>query len=139
VLPGERAYGEQVAAAVKINQAHGGRWLQHLRNGDPLLVSAYAACRVFALLSSEETQPISLLQAMAAQRPVLLLQAPYAKDALFRDVPVALSAKPSVVVAALQRSWDERQGTKLSREYAWREVAGRLQAIYADLVPSPRV
>jgi glycosyltransferase involved in cell wall biosynthesis len=134
VLPGERPYGERVGAAANINQAHGGRWMQHLRNEDPLLASAYAACRLFVLLSSAETQPLSVMQAMAAQRPVLLLQAPYARDALFGDLPVAASAEPSVVVEALKRSWEGGQGTKLSREYTWLEVARQLQAIYSKVI-----
>lgn len=75
VLPGEAAYAQDVRQAMQSNQQLGGLWRTDLRNEDELLVSAYAACRVHALLSSAETQPLSVMQAMAARKPVLLLKA----------------------------------------------------------------
>ncbi len=133
VLPGEGAYAEEVAVAAKANEVFGGCWMQHLRNEDALLVSAYAACRMFALFSSAETQPLSVMQAMAARKPILLLQAPYVKDALFRGLPAVASPDPEEVAAALKQSWENGQPTDLSRDYTWREVARRLQGIYTSL------
>jgi glycosyltransferase involved in cell wall biosynthesis len=137
VLPGEQVYGQQVAIAAKANEIYGGRWLKHLRNEDSLLVSAYAACRLFALLSSIETQPLSVMQAMAVRKPILLLRAAYVQDILFRHLPKAESAAPQVVAAALKNAWSTGEATELSREYSWLEVARRLQVIYRSCSPRP--
>ncbi|HUD84263.1 MAG TPA: glycosyltransferase family 4 protein, partial [Candidatus Saccharimonadales bacterium] len=91
VLPGQTEYAQRLGEAMRENESLGGRWLQHLRNEDALLLSAHAACRVFVLLSSQETQPLSVMQAMAARKPILLLKAPYAQDKMFRELPQAPS------------------------------------------------
>jgi glycosyltransferase involved in cell wall biosynthesis len=130
VLPGEQRYAEQVAAAVKANQTFGGRWLQDLRNEDDLLRAAYGACRLFALLSAAETQPLSVMQAMAARRPVVLLRAPYTQDPLFRALPAVGSTDRQAVGAAIRHAWEQGQPTQLPQDYTWLHVAKRLQAIY---------
>jgi glycosyltransferase involved in cell wall biosynthesis len=130
VLPGEAEYGRRVGEAMQENQQFGGRWLQHLQNQDELLQSAYAACRVFALLSHTETQPISVLQAMAARKPVLLLRAPYTDDKLFRNIPKALSQDSQVIEDLLKTAWRSRQATELSTDFGWQGIARRLQSVY---------
>jgi glycosyltransferase involved in cell wall biosynthesis len=134
VLPGERAYSKQVADQTRINVKYGGQWLTDLRNEDPLLVSAYAACRLFALLSSAETQPLSVMQAMATQKPVLLLDAAYTRDALFKDLPAAKAPQLETVKAALRDVWENGRPTSLSRQFAWNEVASKLRLIYQSSI-----
>jgi glycosyltransferase involved in cell wall biosynthesis len=136
VLPGEAEYAQRVGDAMRENEALGGRWLQHLRNEDALLLSAYAACRVFALLSNGETQPLSIMQAMAARKPVLLRDAPYADDELFRRLPRVASTDVSVVAAALKEIWQNGKATELSPDYSWQSVARRLQVIYGRILKS---
>lgn len=133
-LPGEERYVRLVAAAMQQNERLGGRWLTTLRNEDPLLPSAYAACRVFGLLSNMETQPLSIMQAMAAQKPVLVLDAPYRQDPLFRDLPAVESAAPDVVATALRNAWDHPLPTKLSADYTWLGAARRLSQVYRDVL-----
>ncbi|HUD46893.1 MAG TPA: glycosyltransferase family 4 protein [Candidatus Baltobacteraceae bacterium] len=130
VLPGQSDYARQVGEAMRENEPVGGRWLQHLRNEDPLLQSAHAACRMFALVSSEETQPLSVMQAMAARKPVLLLKAAYAEDKLFRELPQARSSDLETVADALKQVWESGQATELSPDYTWGSVARQLQTIY---------
>jgi glycosyltransferase involved in cell wall biosynthesis len=48
------------------------RWVGALDYRDPLLASAYAAARVFVLVSQGELQPLSVLEAMAAGTPAVL-------------------------------------------------------------------
>ena len=134
VLPGEKAYAQHVAVAAKQNEAFGGRWLQTLRNDDPLLLSAFAACRLFCLLSYSETQPISVLQAMAARRPVLLLRAPYTQNEPFRELPKVASTNREFLNPALAKAWSTEIPTSLSCDYTWRQVARRLQSIYEKVV-----
>ena len=106
VLPGEKDYGYRVGVAVQQNEGFGGRWLRTLRNDHPLLLSAFAACRVFALLSCSETQPISVLQAMAARKPVLLLHAGYVAQPPFDRLRFVDNSEPSAVDRALQQEWN---------------------------------
>ena len=134
VLPGERAYGEEVAAAARENAALGGRWIPGLAAADPLLVSAYGACRLFALLSREETQPISVLQAMAARKPVLLGTAGYLADEPFRGLAAVATGRVERVAAGLRCAWDEARPTSLSRSFSWRAVAEQLRALYLTAV-----
>jgi len=133
VLPGERNYAERVAAAAKLNEAFGGRWLQSLQTDDPLLFSAYAACRLFCLLSTSETQPLSVLQAMAAQKPILLLRASYTLDTPFSELPTITSTSLGALCPALEQAWNHGIPASLSRDYSWDLVAKRLKAIYQTI------
>jgi glycosyltransferase involved in cell wall biosynthesis len=136
VLPGQTEYAQRVAGAMRENETLGGRWLQELRNEDALLLSAYAACRVFALLSSEETQPLSVMQAMAARKPVLLLQAPYAEDELFRKLPRSHSSELRNAADALKEVWENGPTSELSPKFTWQSVARQLQTIYNSALNS---
>ena len=129
-LPENRGYAELVAAEMKRNEPFGGRWIRGLDRNDPLLVAAHHACRVFALLSTAETQPISVLQAMAAARPVVLLQAGYTSQSPFNHLNCAADATPTVVQAALGRAWNEVSAVRLSEDYAWPKVAAQLRSLY---------
>jgi glycosyltransferase involved in cell wall biosynthesis len=130
VLPDQAAYGQAVEAAMCVNHRHEGLWLQNLRNEDDLLVSAHAACRLFALWSVRETQPLSVMQAMAARKPVLLFRAPYTKDALFSGLAFTETLEPDRAGEALQRLWDAPQPTELDSRFTWLEVARRLRTVY---------
>ena len=130
VLPGERSYSEKVAASMKANERYGGRWLTTLQNEDPLLPSAYAACRLYALLSADETQPLSVMQAMAARKPVQLLRASYADDSLFSHLPAVASSAVPEVAEALKAAWQQQAPTSLSPTYSWESVARKFQKLY---------
>lgn len=130
VLPGERAYGQRVEQEMRENQRFGGQWLRTLTNNDPLLHSAYAACRIFALLSSDETQPLSVMEAMASHKPVLLLRAPYTKERLFKNLTMITSATLTSAIHGLKEIWDHPQFTDLPKCYTWPSVANQLKTIY---------
>jgi glycosyltransferase involved in cell wall biosynthesis len=130
VLPGAEGYAEQVGVEMKRNEPFGGCWIRGLDRGDPLLVAAHHACRLFALLSAEETQPISVLQAMAAARPVLLLRAAYTRQAPFAQLACAPDATLSAVRTALQQAWAEAMPTRLTEDFAWPNVAAKLRGLY---------
>jgi glycosyltransferase involved in cell wall biosynthesis len=130
VLPGEKNYAQQVEEAMQQNELLGGRWIQSLGNADSLLQSAYAACKVFALLSASETQPLSVMEAMAARRPILLRRAAYTEDRLFKHLPMIASPTVEAATAALKHLWEHDQPTALSEEYRWSAVARLLQTIY---------
>lgn len=135
VLPGERSYADSVKEAMRQNEQFGGRWLTTLSHEDELLHSAYAACRLFALISTEETQPISVMEAMAAKKPVVLLKAPYTTDPLFSNLPAAAAPKVHVVAKILQESWNQALPTALPFNNCWGSIARQLESIYTRIVP----
>ena len=133
VLPGEKNYAQRVTAAAKLNEALGGRWLQSLLSDDPLLYSAYAACGLFCLFSVSETQPLSVLQAMAAQKPILLLRASYTLDTPFSKLATIASTSLEALCPALEQAWKDGAPSSLSRDYSWDLVAKRLKTIYQTI------
>lgn len=131
VLPGQERYADQIRAAMTENQALGGRWL---RCDDPLLASAYAACRVVSQLSVSESQPASVLQALALQKPVLLGQAPYARQYPFDALPCADWRDSMAVKDALQRLWNQAPPTTLPEKFTWPNVCKTLGGIYSTVL-----
>ncbi len=129
VLPGCEAYADQVAAEMKLNEAFGGRWVHGLDHGDRLLVASHHACHLFALLSEEETQPISVLQAMAAARPVLLLRAGYTTQPPFNRLSCVNNTSLDTIQAALQQAWTEAVPTRLAEDFSWPNIAAKLRGM----------
>jgi glycosyltransferase involved in cell wall biosynthesis len=129
-LPGWQEYGIKVEQEQKINTSFGGRWIKNLTNENPLLASAYAACRLFVLLSSNETQPLSVLQAMAARRPILLLKASYTQEPPFNKLPLTAGQNIESVAIAIKKHWDNGVVVPLSEDYNWHNVALKLKSIY---------
>ena len=132
VLPGEKSYAETVESAMCENRKLGGRWLTALDNNNPLLPSAYAACRIFALFSSCETQPLAVMQAMACRKPVVVLRAAYMQDPLFSTLPASSSNSLDDVVRALRSNWEDPSQTELPHGYNWNSVAASLIKIYSQ-------
>jgi glycosyltransferase involved in cell wall biosynthesis len=134
VLPGEDDYSDAVGKAAELNAKIGGQWLTNLTNEDPLLASAYAACKVFVLLSESETQPLSIMQAMASNKPVLLLKSVYVNQKLFSGIPAVVSKRPEVLRAAIQQAWSSPAIDSLSPEYTWKSVAAKLTDVYKSIL-----
>jgi glycosyltransferase involved in cell wall biosynthesis len=131
VLPGEDAYAAQVKIAMAANEKLGGRWL---RCSDAVLASAYAACRVLVLLSASETQPASVLQAMALEKPVLLAAVPYAHAYPFAALPRVNLREDLEVERALHRIWHDAPKTQLPDEFRWPSVCSRLALVYDSIL-----
>jgi len=132
VLPGQLEYGNEVQRAMIENQKLGGRWL---RCEDNLLASAYSACKIFVLLSDSETQPASVLQAMAARKPILLGNAPYAESYPFKDLPRVHAQEGEVAIKrALLNVWTETPPSALPTEFTEATVCERLAAIYGSVL-----
>jgi len=81
-IEGENEYAEQLEKLIKGNENI--LWIKELTSGSEELVSAYYDSKLFILLSDEETQPISVLEAIAANKPTILLNKTYAKQSCFQ-------------------------------------------------------
>ena len=132
VLPGEERYGEALARLIERRSPI--RWLPGMPAGSPDLVEAYRNCRIFALPSREETQPIGALEAAAAGKPVLIGDRPYARQKYYRNACLvdtgsaksiesglrAVLAEPNRYVApvdVLAECRDKRVGAAYKRVY----------------------
>jgi len=133
-LPGWEDYAKKVEDEQKINSAYGGRWIKNLTNENPLLASAYASCRLFVLLSTDETQPLSILQAMAVKKPVLLLKASYTNEPPFNKIPTITAQNIQSVAADLKKHWERGVVVPLPEDYRWRNVALKLKSIYEKAI-----
>lgn len=91
VVPGEEPYADAVSAVVT---RAGGKWLRHVEPFSRELVSLYRGAKVFALCSFSETQPISLLEAMAAGCAIVTSDRPFSRQRAFKS---ALVVDPSNV------------------------------------------
>lgn len=83
-IPGEEEYARVISE--EMNGIPGMRWIKGLTAGSPELAMLYCRAALFALVSHEETQPISALEAVAAGKALLLADRPYAKQEFFSGV-----------------------------------------------------
>lgn len=130
--PGREAYAE----ACRREGEHV-RWLGRLGVDDPLLASAYAAARVFALPSWFETPGLAALEAAAAGAAVVVTPYGSTREYFGDRVRYARPDRPGEVVDALLRAWEDGPDSDLSRHvaerYLWSNVARRTAEVY-DLV-----
>jgi glycosyltransferase involved in cell wall biosynthesis len=92
VLAGDEAYGESLSVLICDNPSI--QWLRKMEPGSDALLAAYYYCSAFALPSLNETQPISLLEASAIQKPLLVANRDYAKQKYYVN---ALRVNPESV------------------------------------------
>ena len=83
VLQGEERYGEELGSVIKNHENI--RWIRGVAPGSSILVAAYSNCIAFALPSLMEQQPISVLEAAAAGKPLLLGDKAYARQKYFHN------------------------------------------------------
>lgn len=133
-VPTEQAYAETfyelVSNAPKIH------WIPGLRYNDPLLPSAYAAARVFCLPSTSETQSLSALEAMAAGKPVILGDFPYAYQQPFEHSLRCNPADTASLRVCLQKAFSnpDHYGFNLPASYSWLNVAEKAVNVYRKVL-----
>jgi glycosyltransferase involved in cell wall biosynthesis len=114
-------------------------WLGRLDHHNPLLASAYAAARVFALPSWFETPGLAALEAGLAGCPIVVT--PYGSTReYFGDF--ALYARPhrvGEIARAIDRAWNAARDTRLARRiathYLWPDVARMTAEVYDHVAP----
>jgi glycosyltransferase involved in cell wall biosynthesis len=113
------------------------RWLGGYAHRDPLLASAYAAARVFALPSWFETPGLAALEAALAGCAVVITPLGCTREYFGTRVEYARPDQPRVLREALQRAWTDGPDPLLAREVArrfpWTEVARRTAEVYEQV------
>lgn len=128
--PGHEAYRAECVEA-------GGdlvTWYDGVEHDDPLLASAYAAARVFALPSWFETPGLAALEAALAGAAVVITPLGCTRE-YFGDL--ARYARPDrigAVAEAIHRAWDEGPrlglGERIKGRFLWTHVARRTAEAY---------
>jgi glycosyltransferase involved in cell wall biosynthesis len=118
----------------------GGTWVTWLRatdHHDPLLASAYAAAKVFALPSWFETPGLAALEAALAGCPVVVT--PYGSTREYFGSMATYAPPHSVrqIASAILDCWDRGENSRLSgsvaSRYLWPVVAQRTAEIYDQI------
>lgn len=81
LIEGESEYGGAVTKELGKNPLN--RWVKGVKEGSGVLRTAYKKCKVFALISVYENQPISVLEAFSMNCKVLLADRPYAHQPFY--------------------------------------------------------
>jgi glycosyltransferase involved in cell wall biosynthesis len=107
VLDGEILYGEKLETLVKNNKNI--LWIRELPNGSEELVSAYYNCRIYALPSKSETQPIIALEAVAMHKPLILMDREYAYQDYYKGAVLCNSPSVKDIEKALSKIFNKNK------------------------------
>jgi glycosyltransferase involved in cell wall biosynthesis len=109
-------------------------WLGRLDHDDPLLGSAYAAARVFALPSWFETPGLAALEAALAGCSVVITPFGSTRDYFGELVEYARPDRAHEIEQALLKCWNSAADPRLARlvasRYLWPEVAQATAEVY---------
>lgn len=120
----------------------GGEWFHYLgvlNNDDPALPSAYAGASLFVLPSWSEVQPISILEAMAADCPVILtknhsLDVIPDMTCLGQVAPDDVQTMSSLASQLLSNPPAGGVMRNQVKELTWQNVASQVKGIYTGLL-----
>jgi glycosyltransferase involved in cell wall biosynthesis len=99
---GEDSYAEKLERLLKYNTNI--KWIKELPKASEDLVAAYNNCTVFALPSKDETQPISALEAVAMQKPLVLMDKKYAYQSFYAGAVLCKSESAFHIEEALKNA-----------------------------------
>jgi glycosyltransferase involved in cell wall biosynthesis len=109
-------------------------WLGRLDHHDPLLASAYAAARVFALPSWFETPGLAALEAALAGCSVAITPYGSTRDYFGGLAEYARPHRPDEIRRAVAKCWQEGADPRLSKlvatNYLWPDVAQSTAEVY---------
>jgi len=128
--PGHRRYEEDCRRL----GGDGVAWLGRLDHHDPLLASAYAAARVFALPSWFETPGLAALEAALAGCPIVITPFGSTREYFGDHVEYARPDRVVEIRRAVSKCWDDGPDPRLARlianQYLWPTVAQITAELY---------
>jgi glycosyltransferase involved in cell wall biosynthesis len=134
-VPGREAYAEACRFASDQTQ-----WLPRIEHNDPLLASAYAAARVFALPSWFETPGLAALEAAIAGTPVVITPWGCTREYFGDLVRYVRPDRPAEIDRAIGAAWDEGAKAGLAEcvetRYLWAAVARSTAELYETIAPA---
>jgi glycosyltransferase involved in cell wall biosynthesis len=132
-VPGHAAYADACRSR-GLGFTH---WIPGLPHGGPMLPSAYAAARVFALPSWFETPGLAALEAAAAGCAVVITPLGSTRDYFANLVEYARPDRPGQIRSSILRAWS--QGPKpglastVKNRYHWALVSRKTAEAYHSL------
>lgn len=134
-VPGHERYGEACRRAGRSLL----RWIPRTDHADPLLASAYAAARVFALPSWFETPGLAALEAALAGCPVVITPHGCTREYFGDRVRYARPDRRREITSAVSAAWDEpgravELAHHVGSNYLWSEVARKTGEAYDRVV-----
>lgn len=128
-----RPYLEQLTASPKV------RYLGKLAYDDPALCSAYAAATVFALPSTSEVMPLSVMEALAAGTPAVMtdqhsMRLDAAADVVKEHAPADVATLRALLLETLTNPATSAECKQAVQNLRWDNVAQRLIAIYEEIM-----
>jgi glycosyltransferase involved in cell wall biosynthesis len=115
------------------------RWMGQLDHDDPLLASAYAAARVFALTSWFETPGLAALEAALAGCPIVVTPYGSTRDYFGDLAEYARPDRVDEIVRAVRNCWengaDPRLAQLIASRYLWPKVAQKTAEVYDRVAP----
>jgi len=131
--PSSRDYAQACRAA-------GGtmtRWLPRMDHDDPLLASAYAAARAFALPSWFETPGLAALEAASAGCPVAITPFGCTREYFGTDAHYTRPDRPGEIARAVREAWDAGPPAglagRIAGRYSWSAVARLTAEVYDEV------
>lgn len=122
----------------KLKQSNNILWLDALSHNDPMLASAYAACKVFVLPSLYETPGLSAMEAALAEANIVITPhggpKEYFKDMVEYIEPKSVSSIEEKLRLALLKKPDPKLKKHILERYTYRAVADKLEQIYRDVI-----
>jgi glycosyltransferase involved in cell wall biosynthesis len=135
ILDGEKAYAQELEELIQKNT--GIKWIKELPKGSEELASAYYHCRIFALPSDNETQPISALEAAAMGKQLILNDRAYARQEYYQGAVLTRTTSvrdiETVLKIALKRKSAAHKNQKLF-ECKKEAVGEAYKKVYQKLV-----
>ncbi len=127
---------ERAAYLEQCRSAGGDRvlWLPARDHGDPLLASAYAAARVFALPSWFETPGLAALEAALAGTAIVITPHGSTREYFGDHVRYARPDRVGEIATAIRQAWnhgpDPRLADFIASHYLWPGVARKTAEVY---------
>ena len=129
-VPGHEGY----ARACREESEGFARWVPRVEHDDPLLASAYAAARVFALTSWFETPGLAALEAALAGRAVVVTPLGCTREYFGERVGYARPGRPAELARAVTAAWeggpDPTLRAHVGGHYLWSDVARATAGAY---------